>query len=276
MFFLVSFDLIDRRGLSPTQAGLVFLPFTLGVGLLSRPFGVLADKIGARTMLIVGPLGAALAFAVAGVGPKRSLVPGVLVPMALLGLSFAVLVTPLTASVMSSVAECRRRACLRRQQRDEPGGATGGRCARRRRGLLCLRLSAPAWSSPRCSPPRAPPSWRRLLPRAKHRRKRMNEKLPARRRHSRSDAERARLRGMPEDRLALGAFAAMPDLRPCRLLRFLAQQTRHQTFPRHRPSGHRGLRSAGRLGLVLCRRDFRRPRRAHDAAARADPEIRVN
>ena len=26
---------------------------------------------------------------------------------------------------------------------------------------------------------------------------------------------------MPEDRLALGAFAAMPDLRPCRLLRQL-------------------------------------------------------
>ncbi|MFY9787484.1 MAG: MFS transporter, partial [Pseudolabrys sp.] len=38
MFFLLSFDLVDRRGLSPTSAGLVFLPFTLGVGLLSRPF----------------------------------------------------------------------------------------------------------------------------------------------------------------------------------------------------------------------------------------------
>ena len=37
MFFLVPFDLVDRRGLAPTSAGLAFLPFTLGVGLLSRP-----------------------------------------------------------------------------------------------------------------------------------------------------------------------------------------------------------------------------------------------
>ena len=105
MFFLLSFDLVDRRGLPPTQAGLAFLPFTLGVGLLSRAFGGLADKIGARTMLIVGPLGAALAFAWLALGRNGPLVPGVLVPMTLLGLSFAVLVTPLTASVMSSVAD---------------------------------------------------------------------------------------------------------------------------------------------------------------------------
>ena len=105
MFFLLSFDLIDRRALSPTQAGLAFLPFTLGVGLLSRAFGGLADKIGARMMLIVGPLGAALAFAWLALGRNGPLVPGVLVPMTLLGLSFAVLVTPLTASVMSSVAD---------------------------------------------------------------------------------------------------------------------------------------------------------------------------
>ena len=105
MFFLLSFDLIDRRGLPPTQAGLAFLPFTLGVGLLSRVFGGLADKIGARMMLIAGPLGAALAFAWLALGRNGPLLPGVLVPMTLLGLSFAVLVTPLTASVMSSVAD---------------------------------------------------------------------------------------------------------------------------------------------------------------------------
>ena len=36
MFFLLPFDLVDRRALSSTDAGLAFLPFTLGVGLLSR------------------------------------------------------------------------------------------------------------------------------------------------------------------------------------------------------------------------------------------------
>jgi EmrB/QacA subfamily drug resistance transporter len=104
MFFLASFDLIDRRGLTPTNAGLVFLPFTLGVGLLSQPFGALADKLGARTMLIAGPLMASLAFLLLALASNASLVVGVLAPMALLGIAFAVLVTPLTASVMSAVA----------------------------------------------------------------------------------------------------------------------------------------------------------------------------
>ena len=103
MFFLLSFDLIDRRALPPTGAGLAFLPFTLGVGLLSRPFGVLADKFGARTMLVAGPLGAALAFALLALGRNASLTLGVLAPMALLGICFAVLVAPLTAAVLSSV-----------------------------------------------------------------------------------------------------------------------------------------------------------------------------
>ena len=104
MFFLVPFDLVDRRHLTPIDAGLVFLPFTLGVGLLSQPFGILADKIGARTMLIVGPLAASFAFLALAFASNASLALGVIAPMMLLGIAFAVLITPLTASVMSSVA----------------------------------------------------------------------------------------------------------------------------------------------------------------------------
>jgi EmrB/QacA subfamily drug resistance transporter len=103
LFFLLPFDLVDRRGLSSTDAGLAFLPFTLGVGLLSNVFGWLADKIGARAMLIAGPAGAALAYVLMALGREKSLMLGVIGPMTLLGLSFAVLVAPLTASVMSSV-----------------------------------------------------------------------------------------------------------------------------------------------------------------------------
>ncbi|HZD25362.1 MAG TPA: MFS transporter [Alphaproteobacteria bacterium] len=105
MFFLLPFDLVDRRALSATDAGLAFLPFTFGVGLLSRLFGGLADRVGGRVMLITGPLGAALAYLWLALGRNASLAFGVIGPMALLGISFAVLVAPLTASVMSSVTE---------------------------------------------------------------------------------------------------------------------------------------------------------------------------
>jgi len=105
MFFLLSFDLIDRRHLTPTGAGLVLLPFTLGMGLLSRPFGAAADRIGARILLICGPLGAAAAFALLALGKEASLIVGVLAPVALLGVSFATLVTPLTAVVLSSLGD---------------------------------------------------------------------------------------------------------------------------------------------------------------------------
>lgn len=105
MFFLLPFDLVDRRGLQSTDAGLAFLPFTLGVGLLSRVFGGMADRLGARVMLIVGPATAAAAYAWMALGKEASLMLGVIAPMGLLGIAFAVLVAPLTASVMSSVAQ---------------------------------------------------------------------------------------------------------------------------------------------------------------------------
>jgi EmrB/QacA subfamily drug resistance transporter len=103
MFFLLPFDLIDRRGLQPTDAGLVFLPFTLAVGLLSRFFGALADTMGARTLLIWGSVGAAIAYAWMALGRDASLWLGVVCPMVLVGVSFALIAAPITASVLSSV-----------------------------------------------------------------------------------------------------------------------------------------------------------------------------
>ena len=105
MFFVLPFELVDRRGLSATDAGLAFLPFTLAVGFLSRTFGALADAVGARIMLIVGPVAAALAYAWMALAQDASLTFGVIGPMALLGISFAVIAAPITAAVLSSVAE---------------------------------------------------------------------------------------------------------------------------------------------------------------------------
>ena len=103
LFFLLPFDLIDRRGLSPASAGLVFLPFSLAVGLLSPYFGGLANRFGTRTMLAPGAIGAAAAYVWMILARDWALAPGAIAPQALLGLSFATLVAPLTTSVMSSV-----------------------------------------------------------------------------------------------------------------------------------------------------------------------------
>jgi EmrB/QacA subfamily drug resistance transporter len=103
MFFLLPFELEDRRGLSPASVGLAFLPFSLGVGLLSQFFGRLADNFGARRMLVAGAACASAAYIWMAVGQSAALIPGLIAPQALLGISFAVLVAPLTASVLSSV-----------------------------------------------------------------------------------------------------------------------------------------------------------------------------
>jgi predicted MFS family arabinose efflux permease len=105
MFFLLPFELVDRRGLSATDAGLAFLPFTLGVGLLSRGFGSLADATGARAPLIGGPVAAAVAYIWMALARDAQLALGVIGPMTLLGLAFAAIAAPLTASVLSSVEQ---------------------------------------------------------------------------------------------------------------------------------------------------------------------------
>jgi hypothetical protein len=54
-------------------------------------------------MLIAGPIGAAVAYVWMAVGHYASLLIGVVGPMALLGISFAALVAPLTTSILSGV-----------------------------------------------------------------------------------------------------------------------------------------------------------------------------
>jgi predicted MFS family arabinose efflux permease len=105
MFFLLPFELVDHRGLSATAAGLAFLPFTLGVGLLSRSFGGFADSMGARAPLIAGPAAAGIAYLWMALARDAPLALGVIGPMLLLGFAFAAIAAPLTASVLSSVGE---------------------------------------------------------------------------------------------------------------------------------------------------------------------------
>lgn len=103
IFFLLPFELIDGRGLTPTAAGAAFLPFTLSVGFLSSPIGALADRFGARPMLAAGCLLAAVAYVLFAVARGANFYVGVILPMGVLGLAFAAMVGPLTAAVLSSV-----------------------------------------------------------------------------------------------------------------------------------------------------------------------------
>jgi len=103
VFFLLPFKLVDTLGMSPIEAGLAFLPFSLSVGLLSRFFGNLSDRIGERPLLIAGSLIAAAGFASFAIVPGTSIWAVIIAPMALSGLGFAVIVAPLTSSVMTSV-----------------------------------------------------------------------------------------------------------------------------------------------------------------------------
>jgi EmrB/QacA subfamily drug resistance transporter len=106
MFFALPFELIDRRGLTATQTGLVMLPLSIALGALSQIFGKLADRIGARPLLIIGPLGAAGAYLLlSALRSVDSVWIAIVAPVTVLGLGLALLVAPLTASVMSSVED---------------------------------------------------------------------------------------------------------------------------------------------------------------------------
>ncbi|MFE2164978.1 MFS transporter [Streptomyces sp. NPDC059447] len=103
-FFLVVLQLQVVSGYSALAAGAAMLPTTLLMLLLSARSGELAERIGPRIPLTVGPLVCGVAaLLMLRVGPDASYVADVLPAMAAMGLGLVALVAPLTATVLSSV-----------------------------------------------------------------------------------------------------------------------------------------------------------------------------
>jgi EmrB/QacA subfamily drug resistance transporter len=104
--FLLPVQLQTVLGWSPLAAGAALLPTTAMMLLLSSAMGRLAERIGPRAPMTVGPLVAALGLALLSrVGPGAGYVSTVLPAATTLGLGLAITVAPLTATVLAAVPE---------------------------------------------------------------------------------------------------------------------------------------------------------------------------
>ncbi|MEU7721707.1 MFS transporter [Streptomyces tibetensis] len=107
-FFLGALQLQVVVGYSALAAGTALLPTTVLMLLLSARSGELADRIGPRIPLTVGPLlCAAGMLLMLRVGPGASYLADVLPALVVLGLGMVTLVAPLTATVLGSVSVVR-------------------------------------------------------------------------------------------------------------------------------------------------------------------------
>lgn len=104
--FLVVLYLQQVLGYSALESGAALLPMTILMLGLSGRSGQLADRIGTRLPMTVGPLLMAVGFVLMlRVGPDASYWTTVLPAVIVLGLGLVTTVAPLTATVLSSVED---------------------------------------------------------------------------------------------------------------------------------------------------------------------------
>lgn len=103
-FFLVVVNLQLALGYSALEGGIALLPVTVLMLLLSSRMGALAQRIGPRLPMTVGPLLVAGGLLWLGqVGPGDGYWSAVLPPAVVFGLGLSVTVAPLTATVLAAV-----------------------------------------------------------------------------------------------------------------------------------------------------------------------------
>ncbi len=102
--FLLVLELQLVLGYSALEAGASLLPVTMVMLLLSSRMGALAQRIGPRGPMTVGPLVVAAGLALLSqVGPGDGYLTDILPAVAVFGLGLATTVAPLTAAVLAAV-----------------------------------------------------------------------------------------------------------------------------------------------------------------------------
>jgi EmrB/QacA subfamily drug resistance transporter len=106
IFFFLVVHLQVVAGFAPLEAGLALLPVTLLMLVLSARVGALANRIGPRLPMTVGPLVCALAgVGLSRIGQGARYVTDVLPWVSLLGLGLSLTVAPLTATALAAVED---------------------------------------------------------------------------------------------------------------------------------------------------------------------------
>jgi EmrB/QacA subfamily drug resistance transporter len=104
--FLVVVYLQTELGYSALEAGAAFIPITVFMLALSARAGALAQRIGPRLPMTVGPLVAGAGIALfARAAPGTSYWLGVLPGAVVLGIGLTITVAPLTAAVLAAIAD---------------------------------------------------------------------------------------------------------------------------------------------------------------------------
>ncbi len=106
LLFYLPMLLISGWGLSEAEAGFIFLPLSGAIALFSGPVGRLSDRIGPRLPIATGSLMVASSCLALGVATSvgfHGFWSAVFPAMTLLGLGMALVVSPLSTAIMTSV-----------------------------------------------------------------------------------------------------------------------------------------------------------------------------